>query len=374
MTMNLFRLPCFLLVIFLASCGQPQSEESEETADSLLSFRNEQMETAGMRLGKVNHHMFYDSISCFGQVVAGPAGYSMISSPVNGTLEKAFFAKGDWVEKGKALFRIVGADLLDVQQEYASQVARLEKADADFSRLSELAKQQVGSQKELRQAGAEFQMARAQAEAGRLKLLRMGIDPEQVAKGIISSSILLPAPFSGFLISTPESPGANIGAEEVLASMVDPSSYSLSLEVFEKDLSHIRAGMEFKFFPGSDRSLSISARLTQVGGFVDPLTRVVPCRAEILPFSGTKLLWNARVEAIIHINPESAPALPVRSVVRKGPRSFVLRFMRQESDRVDFSWTPVITGRESGGFVEIKTDLSGRNIVVAGLETLSPGE
>lgn len=206
-----------------------------------------------------------------------------LSAPVAGRLllrEPLFVGRP--VQKGELLAEIVpvgDGDRAGLDATLVAATAELSLAERALERARSL-HPAVVSERELKQAEADFTAARARAEAAEARVAVVRGAQSGGGAGAPGAAFALRAPFDGVIVSTSAVTGSSVDAGEALVHVVDPREVWLQARIAEADAAGAGAPIGAAFsLSGSDAVIDIASRngrLVAVGGALDPATRTLP--------------------------------------------------------------------------------------------------
>ena len=261
---------------------------------------------------------------------------------------------GNNVRKGQVLAVIENQQFVDIQKEYLESRNKLQFAEADYKRHTELYKDEVYSEQNVQQVTVEYQNLKAMTRSLEQKLRLIGIDPEQLDVDNISSAVNLVAPINGFLKSVNVTIGKFVTETDVLFEIVNTDKLFLELTLFEKDVSHVATGDKLKFYIGNE-SEEHEAIVTQTGKSV----------GEEMTFKAyasvksrcSNLLPGMYVSAFIEEPGNGATTLPSDAVVTFDDKDYIFVFEREKEEAgrpfTEYRMIEVTKGLSSGGYTEV---------------------
>jgi multidrug efflux pump subunit AcrA (membrane-fusion protein) len=81
----------------------------------------------------------------------------------------------------------------------------------------------------------------------RAKLLLLNINPRNVEKGILTSTITIFSPITGDIVIMNANVGMYVAPSDVILEIVDTDHLHLELAVFEKDILNVKIGQKIHF-------------------------------------------------------------------------------------------------------------------------------
>jgi len=200
-----------------------------------------------------------------------PIRAAAIYSKIPGKLiEEIFVEKGDWVEKGQ---RIVSLEKDQIRAQLNRGRAAVELAETqvdvlekDFSRIENLYQTKTVPKQKLDHVQAELNVARARLKEARAALKEIEVfyrdhDMYATQSGVVADRFV--------------DPGNLTDKKLRILTIYDERVLKLELTVPEKDLPHIREGMEVTFTVDARPGRNFSGRVAIIHPTVDPVTRTL---------------------------------------------------------------------------------------------------
>ncbi|HWQ69899.1 MAG TPA: efflux RND transporter periplasmic adaptor subunit, partial [Patescibacteria group bacterium] len=185
----------------------------------------------------------------------------------------------------------------------------------------------------------------------------LSTSPEKAFRREASYTIVR-APISGVIIKQEGAPGEVVGSEKELLSIADLSRVWTLVDIYEKDLAHVRRGapveISLEAYPGE----TFHGAIGYVADLLDPQTRTAKARVEIQnPQRKMKLgmFATVRLRAPVTGGPATVVAVPTSAIQRiDGEPSVFVKL-----DAVTFARQKVKLGLTSGDLVEVTEGLKG---------------
>ena len=219
---------------------------------------------AGIETAEVKLETLTREVRTVGELAFDEGRDATIAAYVDGRLEKLFADYvGVPVKKGDDLAVLYSPDLYTAQREYLS--ARNALASG---------------------AGAGEAVTRELAIAARDKLIELGMSAEQIAalreSGEAETRLRIVSPLGGTVVEKLKTEGQYVKQGEPILRVADLSAVWLMLELFPEDAAAVRFGSrvraELRSLPGEE----FVGRVAFVDPTVDPRTRTVGVRVEML--------------------------------------------------------------------------------------------
>ena len=305
-----------------------------------------------------------------------------IRPPGRGVIQKVFVRPGDRVVRGQPLVQYDNIELGEAMAEYRITHAALQSAQA----ATDVATRALERARKLTDLGAmaqsEYERRRAEeaaalaavnsqeaavASVGR-KLQRFGVDPATLSRtpdpALSGPSLgLLRAPFAGAIVVAQAAEGGTATPDADLFTLADLSTVWIQANVSERDIASLEEGQKVEVHVDAYPDESFSGRLASVSDLLDPDTRTVRVRCEVVNRGNRLKLQMFAAVDIPTMRPTQALMVPAAAVQQLDTRTIV--FVR--TGDTNFQVRGVTLGRTSADRVEVTAGLApGEVIVVEG--------
>lgn len=294
-----------------------------------------------------------------------------LSPRAAGTVRSIDVDLGSRVRRGQVLFTVASPEFAEARAEFIRARADARLAAANLERETDLHARKVCPLKDVLEARAHDEQARAAVASARERLLACGMTPAQIEgagedHGESGGVLPVTAPFDGTVLERTLSLGAAVEPGQPLLLIADTSRMWVIASLYESELATllerqargvIRATVEVPAYPGR----VFTGRLDRVGGTLDEATRTASARLVVENPDG---LLRAGMFARVRLEGSGSarvPTLPEEAVLEDEGRAFV--FVPVEPPY--FIRRPVAIGRTGDGWVEIAQGLTGGETVVA---------
>jgi membrane fusion protein, heavy metal efflux system len=353
-------------------CRQEKKHRVEtappQESNGELILTPEQVKVNHLELGQLEAYEFERVVTANGYLEALPRNRRTVSTWMGGTISELNLLPGDRVRSGALLFRLENPQLLQIQEDYLSSKESLKFLTDDFERQKLLAGENVTAQKILLKAQSEYMTVKARVEALRKKLSLLHIDPEKIQSEGMVSSISVLAPISGYITKVTATNGEFAPEASGILDIVETTPLMLGLQVFEKEITHVKEGQTVRFTLPDVTPAIFTARIEKVGRELDN-NRTVSVHALFQAEDSLHLLPGMFVKANIVSHHFRAEALPETSLISGHGALFVLVRTNSGNDQWILKKKKVVTGFQDGKMVEIlpESNISaGEMIVVKG--------
>ncbi len=345
------------LLLLVTSCMNENTEKTDSATEIALqnkiTISRKQFVEANMEIGSLRDTMFSRYITSNGYVGVPVSNKATLGSFMGGNVSEILVQTGQRVNKGQSLIRIQNVEFIELQRDYLESKDELNNVQMVYERLKNLAGDNISSQKELQQAEMDYTMTGARTKALEEKLRLIQVDPKTLDVNDIKPEYSLYAPISGFVSNIYVSPGAWLNAENQTMELINTDVLFLYLEVFEKDITKIRTGMNVKGSLPDYGSNSLDATIETIGKQIDPLKRTVGVVARINNAEEYPLVYGMFAGARILYEDYQVSFLPEDAVVDVDNQNFVLLVKEESSDRLVCEQHEVRIGETINGMTEI---------------------
>jgi len=334
--------------------GEAGKEHAAEET-SHVALTEAQYETAGIETGGFVVRKLSGTVSANGVIDIPPQNLVSISAPLGGFVRKSELLQGMKVQKGEVLAVIENPDFIPIQQDYLETRSKLEYAEQEYQRQSELAKEHVNAQKAWQQSASELKMLRARLAGLKERIRTAGVDLAGVEKGSITSTASIRSPISGSVTVVNVNLGKYVNPTDVMFEIVDTDHLHVELSVFEQDIPKVKLGQLVRFRVSNNPAREDLAKVYLINQKInDDRTVRVHCHLENEEHG---LLPQNFVKAVIETGANPVNALPDEAVVDFEGKSYV--FVKDPKGERSFKMMEVTKGISENGFTEVKLAAGG---------------
>ena len=341
------------------------SQAKQDSAiQNIVTLTGEQLKSANLSIGQVQNKDMHQILKVNGLIDVPPSNIVSISIPLGGYLKKTNLIPGMFVKKGALLAVIEDPIYIQLQQDYLTAKSRFAYLEADYIRQRDLNATKSTSDKIYQLAKSDFESQKYLVKSLQEKLKLIGIDPSQLNETTISRAINFNSPINGYVTKVNVNIGKYVTPTDVLFEIVDPSDLLVRLIVYENDVLNLKIGNEVTFTTNNDLSKKHTAHVAVITPNInEERTTDVHCH---LVNENVRLYPGTYVSAEISLNNAKVDALPEESIVKWENKPYI--FIKQ-SDQ-SYKLLAVELGVTTNGFIEVKTNLKGQDIVLKNAYTL----
>lgn len=358
-------------------------EHADELPAGIVELTPDAQKNAALGLRAVEVRPLPTTIDVTGSVAAEDARIAHIRPLARGLIERVWVSLGQRVTKGQPLATYDNIQLGELVGDYLGARAVLRQAEADLDvkrrvveRGRELIKLEAIAQQTLDLREAELKtseagVARDQAAVSRVEeqLHRFGLSDadlkqlsptEGTSPHRDASHAVLRAPFDGVVTKYDVAQGEVAEPERELFTVTDLSSVWVLADVYEKDITKVRAGTDAVVRVDTYPDRTFGGRVTYVADLIDPQTRSAKARVVVAnPGAALKLDMFARV-SIPTAEQRQGLLVPVAAIQTIDNQAVV--FVQQSANR--FARRNVELGMTAGDLVELRSGVQAGDTVV----------
>ncbi|MEI7725977.1 MAG: efflux RND transporter periplasmic adaptor subunit [Bacteroidota bacterium] len=369
-----------ILLGILVSCNGGKKSNTETKAAEVLppdivELRSDQVKLANIETGAIELRSLSGNLKVNGSVGVSPENLATVCMPFGGFVKSTFLMPGNAVTKGQTLAILENQEFVDIQQNFLEAKSKLEFAEAEFKRHTELYKEDVYSQKNLQQVTADYKSLKAQVRALEQKLAMIGINPANLHEDDISRSVAVVSPISGYIQSVNINIGKYVASTDVLFEIVNSDKLYLDLILFEKDADKVSAGQKIRFFINNETEQH-DAVIYQTGKTVNA-DKTYKVYATV---SGKckNLLPGMYVNAIVEASANQVTSLPSEAIVSFDDKDYIFVFGKNKEENgrqfTEYRMVEIKKGVTDSGYTEIVLpegfDLKSSRVVIKGAYNL----
>mgnify|MGYP001818161660 FL=1 len=349
-----------ILLIGIASCKNAEttaiseSQKNAEPGDTIIELSKEQFEQNGMSVSSLEEKVFPEMVQANGLIDVPPANRAVVSAPLGGYIKNTHLLIGDRVRKGQTLGTIENPDFVSLQQEYLEIKEQLTYLKSEYERQQILIKENISSQKSFLRAESDYKKAEATYNGLRKQLDLLNISPQDVEKGIISTTSALIAPISGSITQVNVSLGTYVSPATPIIEIVDNEHIHLEISVFEKDIMKIQKGQEILFKIPEASAETYRAEVYLIGNAIEE-NRTIRVHGHLKDISKHNFLTGMFVSAAIITSDKSAMSIPTEALVSLNDSSYLLLLETEKDTMYRFKLVKVETGDSYNGYTAIKS-------------------
>lgn len=367
-----------LPALFSCDRGTKSAEEIkpvEVLPEDIVELRADQIKLANIQTGSIEMKSLSDKLKVNGIVAVAPQNLATVCMPLGGFVKSTTLMPGNVVQKGQTLAILENQEFVDIQQNYLEAKNKLEYAEAEYIRHTELYKDDVYSQKNVQQVTTDYKNLKAQVKALEQKLALIGINPANLDEDDISRSLAVVSPISGFVKAVNINIGKYVASTDVMFEIVNSDKLFLELTLFEKDADKVAAGQKIRFFINNETEQH-EAVIYQTGKSID-VDKTYKVYASV-PGTCKNVLPGMYVNAIIEASDTKVTAVPSEAVVSFDDKDYIFVFDKDKEEGgkpfTEYRMIEIHKGVSDNGFVEVilpkDFDIQTAKVVIKGAYNL----
>jgi len=356
-----------ILLTGIFACSQPKKEESEQeikkTPDNEIVLTAEQYQTAGIEIGTTSIRNLSDVVTANGIIDIPPQNLVSISAPMGGFIHKTELLQGMKVRKGQLLAVIENPEFIQIQQDYLETQSKLELAQLELKRQTELSKENINAQKVVQQSLSEVKIQRARLNGLIERIRTAGINLTALNKGTIVNHASIYAPISGSVTTVNINLGKYVTPTDVMFEIVDTDHLHAELSVFENDIRKIKIGQLVRFTVSNNPAREHLAKVYLINQKINE-DRTVRVHCHLINEDHDMMPENF-VKAIIETGTNPVVALPDEAIVDYEGKSYIFQKQPDNNTKIStstFEMIQVTKGVSENGFSQVKFSKKHENL------------
>jgi membrane fusion protein, heavy metal efflux system len=367
---------CLIVALFCSACRSKEENEEQKKENSsgppgVTHLTAQAQKNLGLKIETVSEQHVQTSFQTTGVIVPDESKSVEVRAFSKGRVLEVPVRTGDRVSKGAMLALYDNIELGDLAGEYRERVAELQVARNSFERAERLVKAGAIAESELEKRKSEFQVASAEVSSLNQKLKVYGLSQKEVdsvlSGKMVSTKATIRSPESGVVTHVHLAPGEAIEENQELFTVVNLDTVWFQADATEKDLSFVSEGrpaqISFEAYP--DRKFT--GRITYVSDVIDPETRKLKVRCEVLNAEQQLKLQMFGTAEIA--TDQSRKALVIHSTALQQIAGKQVVFVQTGVEA--FQSRPVEMGEQRDDWIEVKSGLhAGEKVVTDGSYSL----
>jgi len=303
-------------------------------------------------------------VTGLGEVVADQTRYAEVASPTSGQVVRVLVETNANVSTGTPLAQLRSTDLGRARADLLSAEASRDLARQTLDRKRTLASERIVALREVQEAEAAFRAADAEVRATTASMQALGVSGEDIPQGGDSSLFYLRSPIAGGVIDRNAVLGQYAEPSARLFTIADLSRVWVMAQVFERDAVNVSLGTTAHVTVAALPGEEFDGVVALVGRQVDPGSRTVPIRVELVN-PGGRLRPGMSASARLEVMGENRTILAVPAAALQRVGEGWLAFVPKA--QYEYEMRPVGRGRDLGNDVEVVSGLqAGDTVVVEG--------
>ena len=363
--MNFRLIVVSLLALSLMACGSKQETQTAKVNDPNIVELPAEM-AKGITVMKVGDAEIRDLLRIPGSIQVDEQRMARIGAPVTGRISDIDVVLGQHVKRGQVLATVNSTELAQNQLAYIKALQQISLQSKAVGRAKALLDADVIAPAELQKRESELSGAKADLIAARNQLMVLGMSQANIDKLSRSAQMdtfsNINARIAGTVISRKINLGQVVQPADELFVVADLSTVWAVAEVPEHQIDLIEKGQEVDIEIPAIYEKPIKGKLIFVGDVVNPETRTVTVRSEILN-NKQEIKPDMLVSMLVLSKPTKKLSVPAQAIVRENDKNYVFVQIAPNKYRL----REVTTDEEYQGNVAVINGLSaGETIIVEG--------
>lgn len=358
-----------VLISLLSGCsdrGTPPPPQTQETGAKPTAGRPRVLQPppvvqARLRAEPVALHAVPEIVTAPGEVSLDLKQVAKITSRIDGQAEQIHVQLGDHVKKGQPLAAIGSLQLDQLIEEHLVRKAQADVAESNYRRTEKLRADDIVPERKLIEDKGRYLETHAQYLHIREKLLNMGLTPTELlplesGQHEQRHRYTLTSPIAGTVVAQNVVRGQGVTPGSELFEVVDTSRVWVFANLPIEQARKFKEGDKGTISPKGGEP--VTAPLTYLAPVADETTRTILVRFEVANGQG-QLKPREYVDVTLTIAGQPALAVPLTAITTVENQRGV--FVQRDQG---YTFVPVESGREGGGWVEIRKGLSDKDTVI----------
>lgn len=346
-----------------ASCSQSATTSSTEgdghnheeiTETSEVEVTKRQVETVGIKVGKLEERALGASVKVTGTLSVDPQGIADVVPMMSGVVRKITVVEGQNVAAGQVVAMIENMEVAEMQRRYFEVKENCNLAETELKRQQTLADAGAGVRRNLESAQTQYTIAKETVASLAGQLRSLGIDPKKISANGVSLTIPVKTPISGVVSVIQSRTGAYADVASPMMTITNNSMVYANLNIYEKDLSVVKPGELVEGVLTNLPSVKIEGSLVGINPTIDPQTRTFSARVRLKPIDNSVVLSpGMSLSATITGAEQVMSALPSDAIVTNGGRKYVFMLEEEHENEVHFKKVEVVIGPSAMGYTAV---------------------
>lgn len=338
-----------------ADAHSPEEHGHDEATDfDNIALTQKQLDAVDLRMAHMERRELDATLHVSGQLVLRAQAMADVSPLMGGIVKEVRVKEGDRVARGQVVATVENADVVSLQREYYTASREAEMARLELQRQQTLQQSGAGVKKTLQQATKDARVAEAAVVGIGRQLQQLGIAPAQVARGRFTTVMPLRAPIGGTVARLTASLGSYADMQTPLMQIRDNSAVEADLNVFEKDLAHVKRGDRVVLTLTNQPGVKVAGTVYGLNEYFNDGTKAVAAHVRLQPAAGVRLFDGMFVEGTIATGRQTCDVLPSKALVSADGKTYIfLLNSGPKGGRYSFSRHEVTAGVTQGGFTAV---------------------
>jgi cobalt-zinc-cadmium efflux system membrane fusion protein len=187
----------------------------------------------------------------------------------------------------------------------------------------------------------------------REKLLLLNINPAQVEKGKMTSTITIFSPISGDVTVMNANVGMFMSPSDVILEIINTGDLHVELSVFEKDILKVKEEQKILFTVPEASNENFQGKVHLVGKSIEGNDRTVNVHGHLDQSVKQRLITGMFVEARIVVASKKGLAIPTDALITENNKYYVLLLDNDKNETYSFKKVAVTVGEKTEKTIEL---------------------
>ncbi|MEK6552969.1 MAG: efflux RND transporter periplasmic adaptor subunit [Bacteroidota bacterium] len=369
MRFNIKFLPMLLITAFLFfGCGEKKNEEAKEESQTHgkeeIILSDKAIKEMGIEIQTIKNENLTGIIKAAAKLIPNQDYEAQVGSLVQGRVWKVLVKEGDYVKEGQVLMQLEGLEIGELKAVYLKAKSNLDYYKAVYERQKTLIEQNIGSQKSLQEAEANYEKATAEFNAEDKRIHAVGLSHEEVLENValehLAGILPIKSPINGIVTERNVVIGQLVEPNTNAFKVMNTSTLWADGQIYEKDISKLSGKPKIEFTTSAYPNERFNGEIILVGQTIDEHSRTIKVRAT-LNNPGYRLKPQMFGEMFIPIGGNiKGIVVTGDAIIKENGKSYVFKAENDSTlptGRQAFKKQFVEIGNELGGKVEIKNGL-----------------
>lgn len=329
-----FSLLAIGLLVSLGSCGAKDGKESAEKEEAhghehgasepttVASLTQEQIKEVGIAFGSIEQKALTATIKANGILRVPNNNRSNVTPLYGGSIRTLNVQLGDQVRKGQVIATIVNPQFIQLQEDYLNTVNEILLAEQELQRQQELNAGNAGIKRNLQSASSNLNILKTKRASLAQQLNVLGISAAKISAGNLRSVIAVVSPINGVVSNVFLKLGSYVDVSSPIVEIVDNSMIHLDLQVFEKDLPHLKIGQDISFTTVNNPDQTYVAKISKLGASFENDSKSIAVHC-VVTGDKTDLIDGMNTTGIISMSDVTTPAVPEDAIVEANGKYYI---------------------------------------------------
>jgi cobalt-zinc-cadmium efflux system membrane fusion protein len=258
----------FIIAISIFGCNNSEVPSTETTNTEART------DTSGSEAQHQVHVPVGSNIESFATVTVSPDQIISFYTHTPAMVSEIHVMPGQKIKKGDPLYQLESMQLIEMQQQYQTAIARQKSAKLEMERFKDLKESQSVSNKSYELTEEAFETAQSQANALEMMLRLNGLDVTAIKNGKIQPAVVKRSAVNGFVRTVNINKGDFVEGNKTILTIVDATSLYFEINVQANISGLIKPGTLLEYSTLSNNDWKPGS-VHIVGGAIDALNNTL---------------------------------------------------------------------------------------------------